>query len=218
MKRRTKPSYRGSRNFSPENSSAYRDRRVPLLGSLGMSVFRRAENDETLHAVEVFKKYTRDHYFRSARGEKGHAEPAISQLAINEVQRVRQLREVPIQEAINHVYYCVPSLKQRKLLTVEGVTILSANQTTRPVCLTFIEEDSDFLNTERQNILESLEDLGEGDYGGYDWNRRFVPHITLGRIATNTPRYEQAKLRDDVFEQISTEVQVSRATLHNPSS
>jgi len=198
-------------------------RRVPTLGTLGMSVFRPVEGSGLEKVSNIFESYT-SHIGRSIRGQGKEHRPSLNQLQLKEVMRQKHLmRNILVQDAIDEVYCSVDTVRHRQVTQFGKVSILgSQNAPLIVIGLTFDEQGAETLRTERNQILECLEGLSDfkvdnPEDSPFSWTQVSRPHISIGRVSREMPKPNFNEMMGAIEAASPAEFVLKNAVLYNPA-
>ena len=152
------------------------------------------------------------------RGIGEEKEPALNQLQMKDVQRNKALiGGVAVKDAIDALYENVPTIRRKLTIRPDSVALFgSRGAPVRPVCLTFDKESAGLLVEEREGIQTTLEGLTDADPRSFEWRKRSLPHLALGKVSTNVGGEKVDALIGGLEEICLPELVLCRATLHNP--
>jgi hypothetical protein len=208
--------YRSEREERRKNLKFERPQQVPLLGEIGISVFRHVERHGLDGAMRAFKELSAD-IITQPRGIGEEKEPAVNQLELREVRWNRTLLgTVAAQDALNAIYNKVPTVRRKLSVHPNGVALFGGSgAAVRPVCITFDKTSTDILAEERYGIHAALEGMTDTDPSSFQWIDS-QPHLSLGKVRPNVSAEAIPKLISRLGQICLPELVLCRATLHNP--
>jgi hypothetical protein len=183
-----------------------------------MAVFRQVHPNQLNDAFEATRLVLAG-LMKSIRGEFDH-ESSVSLLELKEATKQRPLGKVAVRDAMDSVYDEVGSLRRGITVRPSGIAFMSRKKHhERSLAVTLAQDDTDFLMEERQNIIQSLEELAARPLvHNFNWLRDKVPHISLGKIALGKADLITEEMVRPILEALPSEVRIGKGVLYSPAA
>jgi hypothetical protein len=188
------------------------------LSETGLAIFRPVETSQLQPVFEVMCSAIGD-FLITHRLNYDQKPAAISLVELREAHNQVLLKGTATREAIEVVHAEVPSLQKPIIVRPSGLLFISRGPNAKALGITLSPEDSDLLGAERREALDVIEGLAiPGQPHEFTWLRGKLPHISLGRIASEHLNQISPEVMEPVVEALPEEIRVRRATFYTPPS
>lgn len=187
----------------------------PVLEDFGLAVFRSIEIHQFDEAYDQMYRHL-GHLILYDRFNPNQKQTAISLVGISEARNQPPIGQIAVQEAIDHIYQSVPTLRQTVKAKPIRIGFIGRANSSQSSCAAFFDEESnDVFLKEREEVKSALEEIGEATLE-FNWYKRWRPHVSLARLPLRSVQDIPAGTSYDVSLALPDSLRVSRATLHNP--